>query len=173
MPPHLIIINGPSGVGKSTTAAILHERMPLSFLLDIDAQSRFISHYREYSEERWELSKAVSLAIVDAALSLSRSVIVDKMIYESSTLDQYRSVGERHSATITEIILWAPKDVVMERAHARGWRPGGLLTPEKCELLWEKINALKDQRPIATLLDVSHLKPTQTADIIFGTLLRV
>ena len=35
---------------------------------------------------------------------------------------------------------WASKDFVMQRAEDRGWREGGLLTPEKCEDFWEKMD---------------------------------
>src|SRR3989338_4290855 len=83
----LIIINGPCGIGKSTLAARLHDRMPLSFLLDVDAQARFISHYREFTEERREMVHAVSLGIIEACLKINRSVIVDKMIFHPEILD--------------------------------------------------------------------------------------
>jgi deoxyadenosine/deoxycytidine kinase len=53
----LIILNGPCGVGKSTVAQKLHEVIPLSFLLDIDAQRRFISKHREFKEESAMLHK--------------------------------------------------------------------------------------------------------------------
>ena len=152
----LIIINGPCGVGKSTIAEKLHASMPLSYLLDIDAVSRNISHYREYREERWELNVAIAKATINAVLDLKRDIIVEKMIYAPETLDAYRKIGKEHGADVTEIILWAPKDVVMKRAEDRGWREG-LLTPEKCEMFWDKINELKDNRPEATIIDISAL----------------
>lgn len=155
----LIIINGPCGVGKSTIAQKLHESMPLSYLLDVDAVSRNISGYRKYKEERWELTQAVVVATLEAVLSTGRDCIVEKMIYAPETLDRYRKIAKRYGANVKEFILWATKSAVMKRAHERGWRDESLLTPEKCELFWEKINDLKNTRKKAIVIDTSRLKP--------------
>lgn len=153
----LIVINGPCGVGKSTVALRLHNKIPLAFLLDVDAQTRFISHYKEYGEERRELMKAISMGIIDSCLSVGCTVIVDKMTFDPQILDAYHALGEKHHAETYEIILWAPKNVVMSRANARGWVEGGMLTPEKCERFWNEIDALRRQRALAKVIDTNDL----------------
>jgi broad-specificity NMP kinase len=157
----LIIINGPCGIGKSTVASALHDSMPLSYLVDIDAISRNISHYREYRAERWEIRETVAQAIIRALISVNRDVIVDKMMFDQKILNDYHSIAKEHKAGTHEIILWAPKDVVMKRADDRGWRENGLLTPEKCEIFWDKIDALKNARPKATVIDVTDMNPDE------------
>ena len=62
----LILLNGPSGVGKTTAAKKLHEIIPLSFLLDLDEQRQFISQFRIYPEESGSLSFDIALAIAEA-----------------------------------------------------------------------------------------------------------
>lgn len=156
-----IIINGPTGVGKSTVAKLWHAQEPMSFLLNVDDVRRGISHYAEHREESGALSHAISRRIVRTVLENGRDVILDKCLIHADVIDAYRAVADEFSADIREYILWAPKEVVLERAHARGWREGGLLTPEKCEELWEKINAFKDQRPQAKLLDVTGMTPDE------------
>lgn len=153
----LIIINGPCGIGKSTLSAKLHASMPLSFLLDIDAQRRFISHYREQKEESGKMMMAISKAIIISCLGDNRDVIIDKIMFDTDVLDSYYEIAKTYSAKVYEIILWAPKEVVMERANSRGWREGGLLTPEICELFWDKINELKKNRPRAQIIDVEKM----------------
>ncbi len=153
----LIIINGPCGVGKTIVAEKVHDSMPLSFRVDVDAQARFMSHYREYREERWELTFAVTMAIMEACFKLGHDVIVEKMVYDPKTLDQYRALAKKFKAEIHEIILWADKDTVMKRAGDRGWRENSLLTPEKCERFWNQIDELKDKRKDATIIDTSEL----------------
>lgn len=153
----LIIINGPCGVGKSTLAEKLHQSMPTSFLLDIDAQRRFMSQYRDYREESWELSRALGRAILKTCMELKLDVIVDKMLYDEETLDSYHVIAQEHRVDVTEMILWATKEKVMQRAEDRGWREEGLLTPEKCERFWHEIDALKEKRPQAHLIDTSEL----------------
>ncbi len=153
----LIILNGPCGVGKSTAAMALHAQMPLAFHLDIDAQRRFISEYHEQHEDSWQLSIAVACAIVETVLKAGHDVIVDKMIFKDDVLDRLLGIGRASGALVYEFILWASKDEVMRRAAARGYRPGSLFTPEKCERFWHEIEALKARRPQAVMLDVEKL----------------
>lgn len=153
----LIIINGPCGIGKSTLAARLHDSMPLSFLLDIDAQRRFISHYRESKEKSGEATMTISNAIIKSCLEMDNSIIVDKMLFDPLIIDSYHELAKLHGADIYEILLWAPMDVVMQRATERGWKEAGLLTPEKCEFFWHKINELKSLRPQAHIINIENI----------------
>jgi predicted kinase len=153
----LIIINGPCGVGKSTLSAKLHANIPLSFLLDIDAQRRFISHYREQKEESGKMMMAISKAIIIGCLGDNRDIIIDKILFDSVVLESYYEIAKKYGADIYEIILWAPKEVIMKRANERGWREGGLLTPEICELFWDKIDKLKENRPQAQIINVENI----------------
>ncbi len=162
----LIIVNGSCGVGKSTLAAALHDRLPLSFLLDIDSQTRFISHYKEHDLERREIVKWISFGIIEGCMKAHQSILIDKMTFDTATLDTYHEIGKRFGAEVHELILWAPKDVVLSRAHARGWVEDGLLTPEKCERFWEEIDKLKDQRPFASIIDVSKRTEGETAQYV-------
>lgn len=166
----LIVINGPCGVGKSTLARKIHADLQLSFLLDIDAQSLFISGYRDYREERWEMMLALSAAVINAMLPLGRTVIVDKMTYAPSVLDSYYDLAKKHGAEVREIMLWASKESVLQRAHERGWRPNGLLTPEKVEMFWDRLNDIKNGRTQATLIDTDTLDSEavykQVADLL-------
>jgi len=142
----LIIINGPCGVGKSTIAEKLHDSLPLSYLLDIDALRRNISHYREHKKERLEIGYSISLAIADTCLSLGRDVVVDKMMYHPATLDTFHKLAKKYKADVYEIILWADKKSVIKRAEKRGYRPGSLLTREKTNKFWEELNRLKNHK---------------------------
>lgn len=153
----LIIVNGPCGIGKSTLSAKLHASMSLSFLLDIDAQRRFISHYREQKEESSKMMMTISKAIIISCLEDNRDVIIDKILFDSDVLESYYEIAKTYGADIDEIILWAPKEIIMKRAKERGWREGGLLTPKKCELFWDKINKLKESRPQAHIINVENM----------------
>lgn len=158
----LIIINGPCGVGKSTVTNRLHQEIPLSFLFDIDAQMRFISHYREYPEERRKTTLALADSVINTMLTLNRDVVVDKMIFNKEIVDSYYKIAAKHEAEIKEIILWAPKEVIMKRADERGWRKDGLLTPEKCEMFWDKMDEFRKKRPQAVIIDTSNQTEEQT-----------
>jgi len=140
----------------------VHSDLPLSFLLDIDAQRRYISHYKEYKEKSRKMYVTISQAIINSCLETQHDVIVDKMTFDPDLLAFYYDVAKRYDATVYEIILWAPKEVVMKRAEERGWREDGLLTPEKCELFWNKINELKDTRPQANVINTEKMSLDET-----------
>jgi predicted kinase len=151
----LVIINGPCAVGKSTMATKLHECMPLSFLLDIDAQRRYICKYQKQHKESGALSMEIAFAIVESFLKSGSDVIVDKMICDTNALNEFCRIGKKYEANVHEIILSAPKDVVMKRASDRGYKKDGLFTPEKCLLFWEKIEKVKKVRKGAIVVETS------------------
>lgn len=158
----LIIINGPCGVGKSSIATRLHEACPLSFLLDIDSLRRLFSQYKEKREESRDASLKLAEIIVDSCLDMGHDVIIDKMQFDADVLDKYYEIAKEKGVVVKEIILWASKEVVMERAQARGWKEGGSLTPEKCEAFWHQIDEMKDKRPNAVIIDTSHISMDET-----------
>ena len=162
----LIIINGPCGIGKSTVAGKLHAVMPLSFLLDIDAQRRNISEYRTHNKQSGERVKEVALSIVQTYMKQDGDVIVDKMIFDPAFLDALHDTATQYGGIVHEVLLWAPKDVVMKRAEDRGYTEDGLLTPEKCEMFWENIHTLKESRKHATIIDVTELNEEEVFDAV-------
>ncbi len=162
----LIIINGPCGVGKSTFAKKLHKDMPLSFLLDIDAQSRFISGYKENPAERWELTSFISQSIIDACLSAERDVIVDKIIYDADLLDSYHVIAKHHGAEVVELILWADKETTLKRAEGRGWQEDKHLTRESCAWFWDEIEKVKEARRGAIIIETDGLSEKEVEEKI-------
>ena len=161
----LVILNGPSGVGKSTLAERLHRDMPLSVLIEVDAWRRFISGYREHKDESLALAYRFSLAAVKAALGGGASVIVDKAVLDDeSFLDSLHALGKEHDAGVHEFLLIAPKETLLQRAEERGLAPESLLTREKVAELGEKAHEFKQSRSQATVIDTEELSPDAVYD---------
>lgn len=139
----------------------IHEAIALSLLLSLDDQRRLFSHYREMREESRLAALQLTAAMVESALAMGRDIIIDKVLYNESVLDAYYDTSKKHGADVVEIILWAPKEIVMSRAHERGYTEGGLLTPERVGFFWEKINTLKESRSRAILIDTTTLSPEE------------
>lgn len=158
----LIIINGPSGVGKSTLVERLHGEISSSLLIDIDAIRRLISGYREWPKESLEQSHKLAIVMVSTYLESGNSIIIDKtLLYADEVLDEFISLGNQHGAEVFEIILSVEKDILIKRAEERGFRPGGLLTPEKVIKHWEGHQRLISDRKDAIVIDTSSLTPEQ------------
>ena len=158
----LIILNGPCGVGKSSIATRLHQALPLSFLLEIDSLRRLFSQYKEKREESGTASLRLSEAMIISCLDMGHDVIIDTMQFDTDVLDKYYEIAKEKGVVVKEIILWASKEVVMERAQARGWKEGGSLTPEKCEAFWDQIDDMKGKRQSAVIIDTSHISLDET-----------
>ena len=158
----LIIINGTTGVGKSTVAEMLHKELPLSFLLDIDAQRRFISEYKDNRKKSGELSFIVSRAIVEAYLNIGYDVIIDKIIVNTkTTLKKFIELGDKYEAETYEFILNASKETVIKRLNDRGYGPGGLLTPEKAERWWHETQKYIKENPNTVVINTDGLIPEE------------
>lgn len=157
----LVILNGPPGVGKSTIATRLHQEMPSSLLIDVDELRRTIPNYHEQREESLRRSYELTAEAIAAGLQNGHDIIIDKAISYSDTLDTFTEVGRKHNADIYEVLLFADKAVVEKRAADRGFKEGGLLTPEKVSELWEKSFALHGQRKDAVVIDTTPLDPDQ------------
>ena len=166
----LIIINGPSGAGKSTVAERLHKELPLSFLLDVDALRRYISNYREHKKESLRLAHELAVVIATACLESEHSVIVDKGLFnDDGTLDKLTEAGKKNNAEVFEFILNADLEAVSKRTEQRGFKEGGLLTPERVVQLWEMMQKVIPDRKNAQVIDTSHM----TSEDVYQTVKRL
>lgn len=166
----LIIINGACGVGKSTVADAIHKNMPLSIKIEVDELMRWITGYRlpENRERKRATSNAMAMALLEASFKEGHDVIIEKMQFDQSVLDAQIEIAKKYQADVLDLILWAPKDVVMKRADDRGWTEGGSLTPENCAIFWDRIDQLKDERPSATIIDNSEKSVEEVVEEVKG-----
>lgn len=167
----LILINGPTGIGKSTIAQKIHQSLPLSFLLDIDAQRRYISGYREYRGESLDLVIKLSLAIVENYLQSKHDVVIDKVLTDVEVAERFLELGRKYDATVFEFVLNADKETLVARAEERGYKEGGMLTPEKVPEFWDRIQNYIKERPQAIIVDTKNVNIEETFEYIQGKIL--
>ncbi len=170
----LILINGPTGIGKSTIAGKLHQALPLSLLLDIDAQRRYISGYREHREESGDLVLKLSLAMVESYLQNGHDVVIDKVLTDAQISERFLELGRKYDATVFDFVLTADKETLIARANERGYREGSMLTPEKVPEFWERMQSYIKERPQAIAVDTKNVSVDETFEYvrekIFGIL---
>jgi predicted kinase len=164
----LILINGPAGIGKSTIAQKVHPALPLSFLLDIDAQRRYISGYREHRKESGELVIKLSLAMVEDYLQNGHDVVIDKFLTDAKISESFLELGRKYNATVFEFVLNADKETLIARANERGFREGSMLTPEKVPEFWEAMQNYIKSRPQAIVVDTMTMNADNTFEYVRG-----
>ncbi len=153
----LIILNGPPGVGKSTIAARLHKDISNSILLDIDEIRRSIPNYKEQRKESLILAYQEAMRTIEDCLAKDQTVIIDKVVSDSDTLDSFVEAGNKQGVVINEILLFADKESVQKRADERGYKPGSLLTRERVGDMWDQVSVLRRSRNNAVVMDTTHL----------------
>jgi predicted kinase len=162
----LIILNGPSGIGKSTIAAKLVHEIPQSVVIDIDELRRSIPNYKERRQESLLLSYEKAAELIEIYLKSDKTVIIDKTISYSDTLDSFITLGNKYNAEVYEFLLFADKATTQARADERGYKPGSLLTPEKVGELWDRTNAIRMERTNATVIDTKDKDVHETINEI-------
>ena len=163
----LIFLNGPSGVGKTTLANALHEDFLYSLLISIDTWRSFIQGYRSDRQKSLDLTIKYALAATEIHLQAGLDVIIDKAILGTNeVIDQFRSLGEKYKAEITEIILMAEKETVLKRAELRGYKQGGLLTPERAAERWEQANTMSQERENAVIIKTDGLTSEEVYEVV-------
>jgi predicted kinase len=167
----IIIINGPTGIGKSTISRMVHQDLPLSFLLSIDEQRRYISHYRENRIESRDLVRNLALGIIDNYLQTGNNIIIDAVITDIEFIEKIIQIGQKHNSQIFEFILNSDKDTLIKRAKERGFREGGLLTPEKVIEFWNNIQLYIENRLDSQVLNTENLTIKETYECIKEKLL--
>lgn len=171
----LIIINGPAGVGKTTIAKKLHSEMSFSYLLDLDEQRNFISEWQSNRNNARVLSCNIALAIAEQCFKKNVDFIIGKTMLDiilpgndKNILDLLVELGKKYQAEIYEIILWADKQNVIDRANKRGYKIKTHLNSDKVMEEWRDMKIFKEKRKNAILVDTNNLSSEKVLTKIKG-----
>jgi predicted kinase len=161
----VLILTGPPGVGKTTTAAILAERVSPAVHLEADAFFRFIrSGYVEpWKSESHDQNRLVMSVVAEAAAAYARAgyfTIVDGIVIPRWFLDPLRDGLRAAGLGVAYAVARAPLPVCEARLRERE----GLLDRSAIARLWEEFENLGDLESNA--IDVAGLGPGEAADAI-------
>jgi predicted kinase len=115
----LILINGAPGVGKSTVAELLVDRMPLALNLDIDLVRRQLGRWRETQGEANVAARDLAIAMASTHLASGRSVVVAQYLGRPEFLGRLEQTAAAGGARFVEIVLTADVDTLADRFHSR------------------------------------------------------
>ena len=163
----VLIVTGPPGVGKTTTAAILAGRRSPAVHLEADTFFRFIhSGYVEpWKPESREQNEVVMRIVAEAAAGYAGGgyfTIIDGIVIPEWFLepvsDALRDAGHR----VAYAVLRAPFAVCRARLQGRESVP--LAEPETIERLWRSFDDLGELKRHA--VDLDGRTPDEAADLL-------
>jgi predicted kinase len=163
----VLIITGPPGVGKTTTAKILAERSTRAVHLESDAFFRFIrSGYVEpWKLESHEQNEVVMRIVAEAAAGYATAgyiTIVDGIVIPAWFLKPLCEALHDAGHEVAYVVLRAPLSVCTERAQSREGLP--LADSDVIEQLW---NSFADLGALErNVLSVDGKNPDEAADMV-------
>jgi broad-specificity NMP kinase len=162
----VLILTGPPGVGKTTTAGILAERSSPAVHLEADAFFRFIrSGYVEpWKPESHDQNGLVMRIVAEAAASYARAgyfTIIDGIVIPRWFLDPLREGLHDVGLEVAYAVGRAPLSVCSARLRERGEPSGDLAVLER---LWSEFADLGPLEEHA--VDMAGISPEEAADAI-------
>jgi tRNA uridine 5-carbamoylmethylation protein Kti12 len=167
----VLIVTGPPGVGKTTTAAILADRSPQAVHLEADHFFRFIrtGYVEPWKPESQEQNEAVMRIVAAAAAGYADAgyfTIVDGIVIPAWFLQPLRDALGEAGQTVAYAVLRAPLEVCTARAQTR--EGPFLAEPDVIRELWESFADLGELEGNA--VEVGEFGPEQAADLLAGRL---
>lgn len=122
MKKFLLIIDGPMGVGKTTAARILHEKIRQTAHIGLDQIKWLVSGFQRTPVQN-EMTRAVVMVMAGEYLRQGISVILEQGM-KKEQIAVYKKLAKRHKAKYFIFRLSASKEVLFERVRKRPSKSG-------------------------------------------------
>jgi predicted kinase len=135
----ILILTGPPGAGKTTTARLLVERFERAVHLESDLFFHFIraGYVEPWRPESREQNEVVMRIVAGAAAAYAAAgyfTVVDGIVLPRFFFEPLRDALRDAGHEVAYAVLRAPLAVCVSRAQARADRP--LADPDVAERLW-------------------------------------
>lgn len=117
--PALIHLNGSSGIGKSTLAALYADRHPGVLNLDTDQILPLIGGWRDDFWAALNVARRLAVAMAGTHLASGHDVVMPQLVTDVSEVVEFEAAARANGAGYREIVLTAARDAALDRFAGR------------------------------------------------------
>lgn len=157
---YVVILRGPSGVGKSTISSIIQQKLGASWaVIDVDKFKHYMPLKEDKSNraERTEIAHNVGNYFAKSMYDKGYSVILEEM-YRERHNDQLVQLLETNGMRYIKLFLSAPLDALIQRSKEREKS----VPEEETRRFYDETQPLPDD----FVIDTSVYSSEQAADMI-------
>lgn len=162
--PVLLLLNGAPGSGKSTVAARMAARRPLTLALDIDSLKHALGGWDRDLHTSGLQARRLALALAKQHLEDGHDVVIGQYLARTAFLEQLEAVAAESGARFIEAVLVLEAPVLAQRLGARRAAPDRpeqaandrFVGPADAPGLAASIDQLLTARPSARRIDAAR-----------------
>lgn len=164
--PFLLMLDGMTGAGKTTTARLLTEQLPRTALIRMDVIKKFISDFERGVRDN-TIAKEVMFVMVRKYLELGLSVIIDQP-FKDEEISRYAELAEHYSVQCYKFQLFADSETAYRRVLNRQQdRADAEKVPE--DRIRDNIARFQNRENMGfTVIDTSSLAADEASKIILS-----
>ncbi|MFA5994292.1 MAG: AAA family ATPase [Parcubacteria group bacterium] len=128
--PFLLIIDGMTGVGKTTTSKILAEKITRMAIIGMDKVKRFISDFERGQRDN-QIARDVVFVMAEKYFDHGISVIVEQPFRSDEDLKKFEDLARRCSFPVYKVQLFTTPETALKRIQNRQANLEDKLTEER------------------------------------------
>lgn len=113
----LILLDGMTGAGKTTTTNLLSKNLPRTAIIGMDRVKRFVSDF-ERGERDNKIAREIVCTLAGKYLDLGLSVIIDQP-FTLEEIKTYEELADKHSLEIFKFQIFADPEIAYSRVINR------------------------------------------------------
>lgn len=159
--PFVIVIAGPTGVGKTTLSKMLSKHYNCAYISEDEVTKEvFPDIYKNIEDYPDKVKKAESQLLKRAKeiFASGECVVIDQINLEKEFIEEIKKAFHKH---LMLRVLWPPMEITIERDKRReGWTSG----ENTIKRFYKKYEGLKSIIGEENYIDNSHQTPEETLE---------